>query len=122
MEETEQSISCMVEAFKKHNSDWKSVRVIMSDKDMTERAVFAAAFPEARLLISLFHTFRTFRREVVTDKMGITSGQRNYCLETMQRLAYASSEDDYSIIYVNLLLHLSLNILRIIGILYASNG
>lgn len=64
-EETEQSISCMVEAFKKHNSDWKSVRVIMSDKDMTERTVFAAAFPQAQLLICLFHTFQTFRREVV---------------------------------------------------------
>ena len=81
MEETEESISCMVEAFKKHNSDWKSVRVIMSDMDMSERSVFAAAFPEAHLLICLFHTFRTFRREVVVGKMGITPGQRNYCLE-----------------------------------------
>ena len=99
MEETEQSIVCMVEAFKKHNSNWKSVRVIMADKDMTERNVFAAAFPQAELLICLFHTFRTFRREVVTDKLGITSGQRNCCLESMQQLAYATCEESYTEIY-----------------------
>lgn len=99
MEETESSISCMVNAFKKHNSDWNEVRVIMADKDMTERTVFAAAFPQAHLLICLYHTFRTFRREIVTEKMGITSGQRNLCLEIVQQLAYATCEESYGKIY-----------------------
>ena len=68
LEETESSISTMVNALYKHNSRWESVRVIMADKDMTEREVFAAAFPNAELLICLYHTFRSFRREIVTDK------------------------------------------------------
>ena len=67
LEETESSISVMVDAFKKHNSKWDSVRVIMADKDMTERDVFAAAFPNSELLICLYHTFRSFRREIAVD-------------------------------------------------------
>ena len=33
------------------------------------------------------------------DKMGITSGQRNLCLEMLQQMAYATSEEGYSDIY-----------------------
>ena len=99
LEENEVSIACMVDFFKKHNSRWESVRVIMADKDMTEQEVFASAFPQAKLLICLYHTFRSFRREIVTEKMGITSGQRNMCLDMLQQMAYATSEEGYSDIY-----------------------
>ena len=99
LEETAESISAMVSIFKKHNSNWNSVRVVMADKDMTERNVFASAFPQAKLLICLYHTFRSFRREIVIDKMGITSGQRSLSLELVQQMAYATSEDAYCDIY-----------------------
>ena len=99
LEETAESISAMVNVFKKHNSEWENVRVLMADKDMTERNVFASAFPQAKLLICLYHTFRTFRREVVMDKMGISSGQRALSLELLQQMAYAISEDAYSELY-----------------------
>ena len=66
---------------------------------MTERDVLAAEFPSANLLICLFHTFRSFRREVVIDKMGITSGQRGLCLELLQQMAYSTSEENYHDIY-----------------------
>ena len=88
LEETEMSISAMVNAFKKHNSKWESVRVIMADKDMTEQEVFAAAFPNSKLLICLYHTFHSFRREIAVDKLGITSGERNMCLDILQQMAY----------------------------------
>ena len=71
----------------------------MADKDMTERDALAAEFPSAHLLICLFHTFRSFRREIVVDKMGITSGQRNLCLELLQQMAYSTSEENYHDIY-----------------------
>ena len=89
----------MVGIFKKYNPQWKATRVLMTDKDMTERDVLAAQFPSAELIICLFHTFRSFRREVVVDKMGITSGQRNMCLELLQEMAYATSEESYQGIY-----------------------
>lgn len=77
IEETGESLLKVLDIFKKHNSSWESVRVLMTDKDITERDVLANSFPNACLLICLFHTFRTFRREISVDKMGITAGQRN---------------------------------------------
>ena len=73
----------MVGTFKKHNLQWEATRVLMADKDMTERDVLAAQFPSAALLICLFHTFRSFRHEVVVDKMGITSDLQSMCLELL---------------------------------------
>ena len=99
MEETEQSIKSMVGIFKKYNPQWKATHVLMTDKDMTEHDVLAAEFPSAELIICLFHTFRSFHREVVVDKTGITSGQRNMCLELLQEMAYATSEESYQAIY-----------------------
>ena len=42
LQETDSTISKMVDLFKKHNSSWERVRVIMTDKDVTERSVFSA--------------------------------------------------------------------------------
>ena len=41
LEENETSIKSMITFFKKYNSMWPSVRVVMSDKDITERDVIA---------------------------------------------------------------------------------
>ena len=99
MEETEQSIKSMVGIFKNHNPQWEATRVLMADKDMTERNVLAAEFPSAERLICLFHTFRSFHREVVMDRMDITSGQRNMCLELLQQMAYSTNEENYHDVY-----------------------
>ena len=52
-------------------------------------------------MICLFHILRSFRREVTLEKMGITSGQRNLCLEIMQQMAYAHDKDEYMDLYHN---------------------
>ena len=39
---TDSTISKMVDLFKKHNSSWERVHVIMTDEDVTERSVFSA--------------------------------------------------------------------------------
>ena len=67
----------MVQIFKENNVPWNQTQTIMSDKDFTEREVFASEFPEAKLLICLFHTQTTFRREVTTEKIGIRVEERN---------------------------------------------
>ena len=68
--------------FKKFNPQWPEIRVIMADKDVKERDVIREVFPRASVLICLFHTLRTFRQEVTSDKMGITMGQQTMCLES----------------------------------------
>lgn len=94
-----ESIQWMFEVFKKHNSHWSSIRVVMADKDIKERDTVKKMLPDASVLICLFHTLRTFRREVNSEKMGITSGERNTCLETVQKMAYASSLEEYMKLY-----------------------
>ena len=61
--EDQEIIPELVQEFKKHNSCWNLTQCIMSDKDMTERNVLSAQFPQSKLLICLFHTLRNIRRE-----------------------------------------------------------
>ena len=44
MEETEESFKSMVAIFKKHNPRCEATRVLMADKDMTERDVWLLSF------------------------------------------------------------------------------
>lgn len=55
------------------------------DKDIKERDTVKDVFPHATVLICLFQTRRNFRQEVSCEKMGITSGQRTLCLESVQK-------------------------------------
>ena len=99
LEENETSIKSMITFFKKYNSMWPSVRVVMSDKDITERDVIATEFPNAQLLICLFHCFQSFRRQITVNKLGITPGQRDLCLDLVQQMAYAPNETAYLNLY-----------------------
>ena len=67
----------------------------MSDKDFIERAVFSTEFPQATLLICLFHTLRSMRREVTCDKLGLHPGERDNALEILTKLTYSKSEANY---------------------------
>ena len=93
------SVKWMMEAFKQHNSSWDKVQVVMADKDISERDVIKQCLPNASVVICLFHALRSFRREITCEKMGISSGQRMFCLEMIQRMAHATSETEYSQLY-----------------------
>ena len=93
--ETEEAISKMVQAFKDQNPAWPSTKVVMSDKDFVERAVFQKEFPNASLHICLFHTLRSLKREVTCDKLGLRPGERDHALEILTKLAYSSSAEEY---------------------------
>ena len=94
--ETNESMTKMVEVFKLHNPAWVSSRVLISDKDCSERAIFTKEFPGICLQLCLFHVLRSFRREITCDKMGIRSGERDHALEMLSKLAYSRSESDYN--------------------------
>ena len=61
--ENAQSMAWMMNTFKQHNEQWKSVRVIMADKDIGERDIIKSSIPDTVVLIYLFHTLRSLRRE-----------------------------------------------------------
>ena len=98
-DETTDTIRSAVSTFCSDNPRYHNVQCIMADKDFVEREAFAASFPDAKIHVCLFHTLRTFRREVTTDKMSISPAQRDRCLEMLQQLAYASSEENYMKLY-----------------------
>ena len=89
------SIPHMAEIFQKHNRSWPKTSTIMSDKDFVERDALTTEFPEASILICLFHVLRTFRCEITCDKLGITAAERNLVLEIIQKMAYAKNVNDY---------------------------
>ena len=91
--EEEQTIHSMIQTFKEHNPAWELVTVALTDKDMVERKTLTSEMPAISLLICLFHVLRTFKREITTEKMDITSAERTEVLEILQKLAYSSSED-----------------------------
>lgn len=101
--ETEQVIMEMVQSFKRANPRWTETKVVMSDKDFNERSVFRKEFPDAALHICLFHTLRSFRREITTEKMSIRPGERDHALEIITKLAYSKSESEYDEHYQDLL-------------------
>ena len=74
----------------------------MADKDMTEREVLIEEILNAVLLICLFHTLRTFRREITADKMYVTSDQRKMVLEIITKLVYARNATEYQQCYRHL--------------------
>ena len=76
-----------VDLFKKHNPSWDKTKAIMSDKDFTERDAFKACSPTASLSICLYHTLRSFRREITYEKMGISSAERSRVLFNMRELS-----------------------------------
>ena len=55
LEETEELLSKVFEFFKEHNAAWKSIRVIMTDKDITERHVLSCSFYKNSQRIFMAH-------------------------------------------------------------------
>ncbi|XP_014672198.1 PREDICTED: uncharacterized protein LOC106812749 [Priapulus caudatus] len=90
--ETGAALSKMVQIFKSHNEAWPRTEVIMTDKDVTERNVLSDAFPNATLQLCLFHTLRSFSREITVEKMGVRPGVRDALLGCFSDMAHARSE------------------------------
>lgn len=88
-DEQQDTVKQMMTYFKAYNPSWTKINCIMADKDMTERQVLKEEIPQAGLLICLFHTMHSFRREVTTEKMGISNEERIQVLEILQSMAYA---------------------------------
>ena len=94
-EETKDVIQASVEIFKKHNPSCYKTKVIMSDKDFTERDAFTSCFPGAALNICLYHILRSFRREVTCEKLGISTAERLRALEILSRMAHSKTATEY---------------------------
>ena len=97
--EGKSSLQQMIAKFKEKNDIWANIKCVITDKDMTERAVFKAEMTQVEMQICLYHTLQTFSREVTMEKMKITSAQRTNSLKMLEKLSYAVDEDTYNEMY-----------------------
>lgn len=67
----------------------------MGDKDLLERDVLKEMFVNVPVYICLFHTFRTFSRQITPEHMRISREEKNLSLRILQQLAYSGSEEQY---------------------------
>ena len=95
-DELKSTVENIVKVFQKHNELWTKTKVIMSDKDFVERKPFSKYFAIASHLICLYHTLRSFRREVTCKKMRIISAERLRCLEIIHLIAYSKTPENYT--------------------------
>lgn len=85
--------------FKECNPACSKTRVFITDKDMKERSVILSLFPTSRFVIFLFHTPRTFNREITCEKLGITPDERDSIKKLIEQLCYCKNEKEYQEIY-----------------------
>ena len=86
----------MVESFKANNPCWSQTGVVITDKDFVEWNVFNEEFPNGALHICLFHVLISMQREVSCEKLELRPGEQDHALKLLTRLAYATSEEEYS--------------------------
>ena len=98
-DESKETLRQIMQLFKKHNSNHNQIKCVMADKDLTERAIISDEFDNAHILICLFHTLRSMKREVSCEKLKITSDQRNLALEILQK---SRSQSEYDVHYQEL--------------------
>lgn len=71
----------------------------MTDKDFVERYVLHELFPSVPTSICLFHTLRTFEREVSVSHMGISKEEKNVALQLLNKLAKSETAEIYNRVY-----------------------
>ncbi|XP_044587020.1 uncharacterized protein LOC123266707 [Cotesia glomerata] len=93
----------MINAFKKDNEEsCKNIKAFMTDKDLTERDVLKEIFPDVATYICIFHSLKTFKKVVNSSNMNLNSDEKLETLKVLESLVYASSEEQYNELYLEL--------------------
>lgn len=67
--ETKENLSFCLQEFKEANPAWEKIRVIVTDKDFSEKDVLAEAFPNARQILCQFHVIDYLRKQVALPEL-----------------------------------------------------
>ena len=92
--EDQARIDWVLQCFKEHHNDAiANIKYFTCDKNATQRISVDKFFPNASLLICLFHTLQIFKREI--RQMNISTQEKESCLKTLEKIAYAENDDKY---------------------------
>ncbi|KAH0555431.1 hypothetical protein KQX54_018854 [Cotesia glomerata] len=75
------------------------LKCVMTDKDLVERKAIKEVFSHVSMYLCLFHTLKSFSKQIKTKEMQITGEDKDKCLSILQSLAYSSSPEEYNKIY-----------------------
>ena len=92
--ENAESLRWLLNAFKGNNVN-DQPRVILADKDVNERHMLKECFPTAHVLICLFHTLRSFKRELSDKRFSLSESQNITLKELFQNMCYAKNVKEY---------------------------
>jgi len=99
--EEKETLAWFFKNFKELNPAIINTRVFITDMDTKKRTVLKSLFPESHMILCLFHTLRTFNREITCDKLGITPNQRDMSKHIFEKLCYSKNETEYMQIYTD---------------------
>lgn len=112
VEENAETLKWFLSKFKENNPEWMEIKSIMADKDLNERRLLREHFPNAHILICIFHAMRSFNREISTNKLNITLTQRQTALDIIQKMVYSRNADDYNNLYEDLMKKCPLSVIE----------
>ncbi|CAG5073446.1 Similar to ZSWIM9: Uncharacterized protein ZSWIM9 (Homo sapiens) [Cotesia congregata] len=95
-----ETIKWYLETFLQNNQEaCTRMKCVMTDKDLVVRKAIKEVFPHVSLYLCLFHTLKSFSKQIKTKEMHITGEDKDKCLSILQSLAYSSSPEEYDKIY-----------------------
>ncbi|XP_053596145.1 uncharacterized protein LOC128668020 [Microplitis demolitor] len=101
--EEREVLEWMLNEFKKDNEEsCGAIKCLMTDKDLTERDVLKELFPGVPTYICTFHTLKTFKKVVNSSNMNLTNEEKIIAATILEKLVYASSEERYAELYLEL--------------------
>ena len=71
--------------------------VFLTDDSRAERQALNSAFPDATLVLCVFHVLQAFWRHVWDSKHGIAKNDRPHLFGLMTKMVYSETEEDLSI-------------------------
>ncbi|XP_078693414.1 uncharacterized protein LOC144923086 [Branchiostoma floridae x Branchiostoma belcheri] len=89
----------LISSFKASNPNHTKIECIVADVVLPHRELLAKNFPNVIMSISDSQTLRAFRRDVSTEKLGISPDQKTACLQTMEKMVSAQSKEEYDEYY-----------------------
>ncbi|XP_069775813.1 zinc finger SWIM domain-containing protein 1-like isoform X2 [Narcine bancroftii] len=93
----------LLRIFARKNPASERTRVVVSSNEACGGELVSDALPGAKLLSCLAHTLLTFQRDVTTEKLQVSDRQRDQILQTLHSMCYASSAEEYDLLYRQLL-------------------
>lgn len=101
-QENNETMQYFFAKFKECSRNWMAIKSIMADKDLN-KLLLNLNFPNANVFMCAFQAMRTFKKEISTTKLDITSAQRQIALEIIEKMVYCKNSSQYNVFYNELL-------------------